>query len=380
MTGIVKTDQIQGAGSSTVTIPSGTALNVTTVSGTPTFSGDVTLPSINGGQIGGRRNLVINGSMQVAQRGTSDTVAGYGTVDRFTFPYNGSDTITQSQGTLSSSDSPYADGFRYYARNTNTNTSSGTAAYAGIKTIIESQDMAQSGWEYTSTSSTVTIQFWARSSITGTYYMNLRSNDTTVKNFTIPVALTANTWKKITATAIGNTGLVFNNDNGAGLSIIMWMHLGTDYTTSGHTTNAWQTSSGSDQAPDYSIDWRNTSGATFDLTGIQLEVGSQATPFEHRSFGEELNLCRRYLYKPDIAGDRIISSVLRPDNKRAFQVFFPVQMRADPTATTTYDADGSSAALASPSVSKEHFRARTDALNATTQDPRLTAFSMDAEL
>ena len=71
MTGIVKTDQIQGAGSSTVTIPSGTALNVTTVSGTPAFSGDVTLPSINGGQIGGRRNMVINGAMQVAQRGTS---------------------------------------------------------------------------------------------------------------------------------------------------------------------------------------------------------------------------------------------------------------------------------------------------------------------
>ena len=347
MTGIVKTDQIQGAGSSTVTIPSGTALNVTTVSGTPTFSGDVTLPSINGGQIGGRRNLVINGSMQVAQRGTSDTVAGYGTVDRFTFPYNGSDTITQSQGTLSSSDSPYADGFRYYARNTNTNTSSGTAAYAGIKTIIESQDMAQSGWEYTSTSSTVTIQFWARSSITGTYYMNLRSNDTTVKNFTIPVALTANTWKKITATAIGNTGLVFNNDNGAGLSIIMWMHLGTDYTTSGHTTNAWQTSSGSDQAPDYSIDWRNTSGATFDLTGIQLEVGSQATPFEHRSFGQELALCQRYYYKSmdgspadniptsdDTSGNGYMGFAMYSNSAgRTPYFYFPVEMRADPTVT-----------------------------------------------
>jgi len=249
---------------------------------------------ITNSKISGRRNLVLNGSMQVAQRGTSATVASYGTVDRFTFPFDGSNSITQSQGTLSSSDSPYADGFRHYARNTNTNTSSGTGTYAGIKTIIESQDMAQSGWEYTSTSSTVTIQFWARSSVAGTYYMNLRSDDTTAKNFTIPVALTADTWKKITATVIGNSGLVFNNDNGAGLSMIMWMHLGTDYTTSGHTTNAWQTNSGSDQAPDYSIDWRNTSAATFDLTGIQLEVGSQATPFEHRSFGEELALCYRY--------------------------------------------------------------------------------------
>ena len=285
-------------------------------------------------KISGRRNLILNGSMQVAQRGTSATVATYGTVDRFTFPFDGSNTITQSQGTLSSSDSPYADGFRHYARNTNTNTSSGTGTYAGIKTIIESQDVAKSGWEYTSTSSTVTIQFWARSSVAGTYYMNLRSDDTTAKNFTIPVALTADTWKKITATVIGNSGLVFNNDNGVGLSMIMWMHLGTDYTTSGHTTNAWQTNSGSDQAPDYSIDWRNTSAATFDLTGIQLEVGSVATPFEHRSFGEELALCKRYFRRWDSTTSNYnnfcIGYTLGADKARGV-VHFPVEMRASPS-------------------------------------------------
>ena len=290
---------------------------------------------ITNSKISGRRNLVLNGSMQVAQRGTSATVASYGTVDRFTFPFDGSNSITQSQGTLSSSDSPYADGFRHYARNTNTNTSSGTGTYAGIKTIIESQDMAQSGWEYTSTSSTVTIQFWARSSVAGTYYMNLRSDDTTAKNFTIPVALTADTWKKITATVIGNSGLVFNNDNGAGLSMIMWMHLGTDYTTSGHTTNAWQTNSGSDQAPDYSIDWRNTSAATFDLTGIQLEVGSVATPFEHRSFGEERDLCYRYYVKYHAGGSgtfsRIALGYMRTTTNLRALFTFPREMRSTPT-------------------------------------------------
>ena len=286
-------------------------------------------------KVSGRRNLVLNGSMQVAQRGTSATVATYGTVDRFTFPFDGSNSITQSQGTLSSSDSPYADGLRKYARNTNTNTSSGTGTYAGIKTIIESQDMAQSGWEYTSTSSNVTIQFWARSSISGTYYMNLRSDDTTSKNFTIPVALTADTWKKITATVIGNSGLVFNNDNGAGLQIIMWMHLGTNYTTSGHTTNAWQTNSGSDQAPDYSIDWRNTSGATFDLTGIQLEVGSQATPFEHRSFGEELLLCQRYFYAPvNGTAQAFGMGTYYASNLITMVLDFPTTMRAAPSVTS----------------------------------------------
>ena len=293
---------------------------------------------ITNSKISGRRNLVINGSMQVAQRGTSATVATIGTVDRFSFPFDGSNTITQSQGTLSSSDSPYADGLRHYARNTNTNTSSGTGTYAGIKTIIESQDMAQSGWEYTSTSSTVTIQFWARSSIAGTYYMNLRSDDTTAQNFTIPVTLTADTWKKITATVIGNSGLVFNNDNGAGLSIIMWMHLGTNYTTSDHTLNAWQVSSGSNQALDYSIDWRNTSGATFDLTGIQLEVGSVATPFEHRSFGEERNLCYRYYYrhKSDGASQNMLGVGVVDSSSTAFmQIVPPVSMRDQPSSMET---------------------------------------------
>tara|TARA_B100000212_G_scaffold108547_1_gene80664 strand:+ start:286 stop:1371 length:1086 start_codon:yes stop_codon:yes gene_type:complete len=312
-------------------------------------------------KVSGRRNLVINGAMQVAQRGTSATIAGIGTVDRFSFPFDGSNTITQSQGTLSSSDSPYADGFRHYARNTNTNTSSGTGTYAGIKTIIESQDMAQSGWEYTSTSSTVTIQFWARSSIAGTYYMNLRSDDTTAQNFTIPVTLTADTWKKITATVIGNSGLVFNNDNGAGLSIIMWMHLGTNYTTSDHTLNAWQVSSGSNQALDYSIDWRNTSGATFDLTGIQLEVGSVATPFEHRSFGEELLLCQRYFQL--ISGGAVMpnsstgieGSVTRQEMRAATSISVTAAMKVEDPSVTTYTQSSASATISNSDKFAEKF-------------------------
>ena len=316
---------------------------------------------ITNSKVSGRRNLVINGSMQIAQRGTSATISGIGTVDRFSFPFDGSNTITQSQGTLSSSDSPYADGFRHYARNTNTNTSSGTGTYAGIKTIIESQDMAQSGWEYTSTSSTVTIQFWARSSIAGTYYMNLRSDDTTAQNFTIPVTLTADTWKKITATVIGNSGLVFNNDNGAGLSIIMWMHLGTNYTTSDHTLNAWQVSSGSNQALDYSIDWRNTSGATFDLTGIQLEVGSVATPFEHRSFGEELLLCQRYFQL--ISGGAVMpnsstgieGSVTRQEMRAATSISVTAAMKVEDPSVTTYTQSSASATISNSDKFAEKF-------------------------
>ena len=117
----------------------------------------------------------------------------------------------------------------------------------------------------------------------------------------------------------------------------MWMHLGTNYTTSDHTLNAWQVSSGSNQALDYSIDWRNTSGATFDLTGIQLEVGSVATPFEHRSFGEELALCQRYFqkYSDNGLGSGYISNGYI-DNDRYYGVTrFANTLRANPTCAGT---------------------------------------------
>ena len=115
------------------------------------------------------------------------------------------------------------------------------------------------------------------------------------------------------------------------------------------------------------------------ITGIQMEVGSVATPFEHRSFGEELNLCRRYYYQPSLAL-RIVSLLLRPDNKRCFQVMFPVDMRAAPTADVTYDADGSSATLDTPTISTDMLRANTSAISDSNRDPRFTAFKMDAEM
>jgi hypothetical protein len=235
------------------------------------------------GQVSGRRNIVINGAMNVAQRNTSSTGSGYSTLDRFGGT-RGTVTATQSQESLTSSDSPYSLGFRNYFRMTNTGVTAATASYCGMLQRIEAQNIANSGWDYPSTSSKVTISFWVRSSLAGTYYMNLRSNDGTSQNFAIPVVLSANTWTKITKTVSGDSDLTFNNDNGIGLEILLWMHLGTDYTTSGHTVNQWNAYSATDQAPDYPQNWNNTDSATFDFTGVQLEVGSVATPFEHRSY------------------------------------------------------------------------------------------------
>jgi len=244
-------------------------------------------------QFGGRRNLIINGAMQVAQRGTSSTGSGYSTLDRFAVA-RGTVTATQSQESLTSSDSPYSLGFRNYFRMTNTGVTASTASYCGIRQTIEAQNIANSGWDYTSSSSYITISFWVRSSLAGTYYLGSKTFDGTEQYYATPITVLANTWTKFTHSISGNSNNTIDTNNEAGFQFYIWMHLGTDYTTSGHTVNQWAAYSSTDQAPDYPQNWNNTGSATFDITGVQLEVGSAATPFEHRSFAEELALCQRY--------------------------------------------------------------------------------------
>tara|TARA_A100001388_G_scaffold275928_1_gene262454 strand:+ start:747 stop:1835 length:1089 start_codon:yes stop_codon:yes gene_type:complete len=238
------------------------------------------------------RNLVVNGAMTVAQRGTSSTASGYQTVDRFKIGFSAV-SVTQSQQTLSSG-SPYDEGFRNFLRLANTSTSSSTSSAVEIQYRVEAQDLAQSGWNYKSTSSYVTFSFWARSSLAGTYYATYRNTDASPLQFIKSFTLVADTWTKVTHTIPGGSNVVFNNDNGEGMRIMIAPHYGTSSTGSGAQLDAWHDRVGSDYFPDYAQNWSNTASATFDVTGVQLEVGEKATPFEHRSYGDELARCQRY--------------------------------------------------------------------------------------
>ena len=261
----------------------------------------ITCANINGGQIGGRRNIIINGAMNVAQRGTSSTSSGYQTTDRFQSGYgNFGINMTQSQQSLSSSDTgPYGEGFRNYKRvqlaaagNANANAYVEAATYK-----VEAQDLANSGWDPASATNFITLSFWFRCSTNQTFLLNLRSEDGTSRMFSTTFTASANnTWTKIVKTIPGNTSptVDIDNDNGSGLAIFWVPFYGTDYTDSGSTMDAWKTYSGSSQGTDMASTWLAAGASTFDITGVQLEVGPQATAFEHRSFGEELQLCRRY--------------------------------------------------------------------------------------
>jgi hypothetical protein len=282
------------------------------------------------------RRLTINGAMQVAQRGTSSTSTGYQTVDRFATSFGGHDeAITQAQVDLSSSDTPYSSGFRKAFKLTNGNQTSGadTADYVSFYQSVEAQDLANSGWNYTDSNSKLTIQFWAKSSVAKTFILSLYTQDGTDYAYNHKYALAANTWTKITHTFPGNSNLTFDNDNGLGIQFQWLMYFGTQW-TSGSTVDQWVVYNGNTSTPDDTSDWWTTNDATFEITGVQLEVGSVATDFEHRSFQVEKRLCMRYFQRyVNLAAHGYV-----PDNgSRSYShgFVFPVAMRTTPSTTLT---------------------------------------------
>ena len=281
----IKVNSIKGVGASTA------AITVNNSDGTCTANITNNLSN---------RNLIINGAMQVAQRGTSSTSTGYQTVDRFKVSYGGTDEApTQAQVDVASGTTPYTLGFRKALRVTNGNQTSGAGAddYITINHRVEAQNVAQSGWNYLSSSSNITFSFWVKSSVAQTFYIVITNNDGTTYNYPVETgSLTADTWTKITKTIPGNSNLTFNNDNGKGLEFDIQLFRGTN-TTGSVTLNQWATFASATRTPDSTSTWYTTNDATFEITGVQLEVGSVATDFEHRSFAQELALCERYFEK-----------------------------------------------------------------------------------
>ena len=297
------------------------------------------------------RRLTINGDMRIAQRGTSSTSSGYHTIDRFASGSgNIGQNVTQSQQSLSSSDAPYALGFRKYKRvqlaaagNANANAYVESAIY-----VPEAQDLASSGWDYTSSSSKITLSFWFRCSTNQTFLLNLRTEDGSSRMFSTTFTASANnTWTKITKTISGDSNITIDSDNGAGMKIFWSAFYGTDYTDSGSTMDAWKAYSGSSQGTDMASTWLTAGASTFDITGVQLEVGNHPTSFEFRSYGQELALCKRY-FQPWIQYAEYVSG--GTGNLGFSYTSFIVPMRTSPTFTSDHESKSSNWSFASMQV------------------------------
>ena len=329
------------------------------------------LTNIDGHRLGdsvadklGNRNIVVNGSMLVAQRGTSSTSVGYQTVDRITLTTSGTDEApTQAQGDVASGTTPYSEGLRKTYKITNGDQTSGAGASDRIcfDYRVEAQDIANSGWNYTSTSDYLTVSYWVKSSVAQTFYVRVLTKDGTTKRYAFETgSLTADTWTKVTKHIPGHADLQFDNDNGSGLEFRFYLFRGTDNTDNGVTLDAWANHNGSQNTPDQTSTWYTTDEATFEITGFQIEVGATATPFEHRSYGDELARCQRYYFRAvDGARDSyhaIMTGMWYITTQLYGTIHFPVEMRADPTLS--YSANSNTAA----------FKAFNAGVSSTTDD------------
>ena len=319
----------------------------------------ITVANINGGQIGGRRNLIMNGAMMVNQRGTSSTSTGYQTCDRWHWAGTYGGTATQAQVDVGYTTIPYDKGFRKAFKITNGNNSSaGAADNMEITFSFEGQDIATSGWDYVSTTSAnsrLTLSFWIKVSVAQTFYGYFRTFEGTSMKWSFPITCSSTNWEHKVVTIYGEGNMasnVYNSfrlDNSRDLILRIVPFYGTNYTDSGAVNNSWQNYSSSTITPDFATTWYLTNGATFELTGVQLEVGSQATAFEHRTYAEEELLCKRYFQNhAPAASDHMMWGVGRAEANTG-RIMLPVQvpMRTTPTVATTqhrlmrYDGTGS---------------------------------------
>tara|TARA_B100000900_G_scaffold411870_1_gene432436 strand:- start:330 stop:1439 length:1110 start_codon:yes stop_codon:yes gene_type:complete len=293
----------------------------------------------------GSKSLVINGGMSIAQRGSSSTGTGYKTVDRFQMGTSGVDNDpTQAQVDVASGTTPYTLGLRKAYKITNANQSSGAGSsdIIDIKYIFEAQDVATSGWNYNSSSSYVTLSFWVKSSVAQNFFGHVKTFDGTAYNYPFSTgSLTADTWTKVTKTISGNSNLTINNDNGQGLEIRWALFYGTDRTAS-VTEDAWATYDNAQRTPDNTSTWYTTNSATFEITGVQLEVGSQASDFQHEDIGTTLAKCQRYFEKSNEmvtspqgsnSSGPYISISSDNSGNACWSIEYKVRKRADPTQT-----------------------------------------------
>ena len=247
---------------------------------------DATVSSINGGPIGGARNRIINGDMRIDQRNAGASIStnsGF-PVDRWITYFAGGGVFSGQRSTTAPA------GFANSLLATVTTADSSIAATDNylLRHNIEGFNVDDLAWG-TANAKTVTLSFWVRSSITGTYGGAL-TNDGENRSYPFTYNInSANTFEYKTITIAGDTTGSWLTNSSRGVAVNFSLGMGSTYTG---TANAWAaalylTATGS-------TNWISTNGATFYITGVQLEAGSTATPFERRSYGQELALCQRY--------------------------------------------------------------------------------------
>ena len=246
------------------------------------------------------RNLIINGDCSVCQyRGITGETTGVGvlTTDRWHLGYSGHDEeITQEHRNNPVSAAPSKLGISHSFQVKNGNqTSTGSNDYCRISYTIESQYMRNSGWDFQNSNSFLTLSFWVKSSVSKNFYGQFFCQDSPFLQRSFETGtLSANTWTKVEISIPGYSTMNFDHNEGPGLIIYWYLYAPTAYTSGNGPLNTWMGYNSTKFTPTDSDAWWTADNATFDITGVQLEVGNVATPFELKNYEQNLWECKRY--------------------------------------------------------------------------------------
>ena len=299
-----------------------------------TVNADVIQTSTAGGILGAgdasiMKNRIINGAMVVAQRGTSavSTNVSY-PVDRFRLSCTNNSKVSLQQSTTVPTGAGFVNSI--LATSLAATTVGSTDTYE-FDQQIEGYNTADLMWG-TANAKTVTLSFWVRSSLTGTFGGTFEnSGNTRAYPFSYTIS-SANTWEQKSITVAGDTSGTWLTDNSRGIIIRWSLGVGSSYQ---NTANAWV--AGDYQSVTGETQLVATNGATLYLTGVQLEIGSNATGFEYRQYGQELALCQRYYvrlgspFNTIAGGARLATGTCTTASACAIPIYMPASMRSAPT-------------------------------------------------
>ena len=295
------------------------------------------------------RNILINGAMQVAQRSTSETglgsASGYHTVDRWhTTAVNTAGRFTQEQST----DAPSGFAFSTKLSCTTADTSIAAGELVKFRQKIEAQNLIRFA-KGTSDAKKYALSFYVKGNANATYVAELYDADNArqiSKTFNVTTS-----WNRVELYFPADTLGALNNDNGIGIIMQIYLHAGSTYTSGTLNSSAWAASTDANRAVGISSFFDSTS-RTFFITGVQLEVGEQATPFEHRSFGDELRRCQRYYQTSSETTGNLLFFSGHVDSGATYfaKEKLTVPMRAAPTVTVGSEL-GKDGFAGAPSIS-----------------------------
>jgi hypothetical protein len=308
-----------------------TDVNLFRIDGNIGFTSNLQTSALNGGPLAGTRNRIINGDMRIDQRNAgaavtvNNSAAFYATDRWFGFGMTTAGVFTLNRST--SSPTGFTNSLAATCTTADASIAAGDRYF--VNQAIEGFNAADLGFGAAGAQA-VALSFWVQSSLTGTYcaaLVNSAGNRSYVAEYSITVA---NTWEYKTIYIPGDTTGTWLSDNGIGVGVRFTLATGTTYQT---TANAW--AAGNFNATSNQVNWMSSSSSrTFRITGVQLEPGTVATPFERRSYGQELALAQRYY---QVFGDLNLTISGRSTNASTtvMPIVFRTTMRTAPTVAGT---------------------------------------------